>query len=460
MNALDAWRSAVGAVNVLTAEPILSEAGRCTFAWTARPGAVLRPADEAQVQACVRAAAEHGQALYAVSRGRNLGFGSRAPALDGAVMLDLGRLDAIALDEDRGVLTVGPGVTFAAAHAFLTARGSRWFAPATGGPPDGSVLANALERGHGIAPETRRAAAILGLRVVLGDGAIAELADDGGPTLTGLFQQSTLGVVTRASLALSRRPNRITLFHAPIADLTALAATTDAMLALIEEGALGPFAASLWNRGKLEARSPDAAAPSWRLAGALYAPGPLHEMAAIAALRDGIPSVEIIGEGQPGHAVVSGRFLGEPTLENVLGLYRTRTGPPPVAPDPDRDGCGVLWVCPSIPALGARVAGAMALVDQILAAHGFTPNLGFNLDDRRTVQAFAAIVYDRDAPDQDRRALACHAEATRALIDAGCGIYRRGLADRSPAAIPLGARLKAALDPHGVFAPGPYDREV
>ena len=119
-HAINAWVDALGGEHVLTDPASIVPFERATFATHQRVVAVLRPADAAQVAACLRIANEHRVPLYPISRGRNWGFGSAVPVTTDNVVLDLGRLDRItAYDGRLGVITVEPGVTFQQAHAFI-----------------------------------------------------------------------------------------------------------------------------------------------------------------------------------------------------------------------------------------------------------------------------------------------------------------------------------------------------
>ncbi len=71
-------------------------------------------------------------------------------------------------------------------------------------------------------------------------------------------------------------------------------------------------------------------------------------------------------------------------------------------------------------------------------------------------------MYDRDVPGEDARALACHDRLIHGLIDRGYLPYRLGIQsmDALPPAVDhtdqfLG-RLKSAIDPNGILAPGRY----
>src|SRR5205814_1400096 len=199
-------------------------------------------ANAGQVATCVSIANDHHVPLYPVSRGRNWGLGSRVPPRD-AVALDLSHMaQIVALDERFGCLALEPGVTFQQVHDFLEERRSGWFLPVIGGPADASVLANCLERGDVSGPVSESAASLCDLEVVLANGktvhtgyerfgptALSSLsANPAGPAITGIFTQSNLGIVTRASLWLTRRPVCFQLASARVPE-GGLAAFVDAL---------------------------------------------------------------------------------------------------------------------------------------------------------------------------------------------------------------------------------------
>src|SRR5262245_12471176 len=108
-SAVSAMVTALGAVvgpeHLETDLRALRAAATATFATRQGVAAIARPADRAEVQACVRLANRHRVPLYPISRGRNWGYGSRVPTIDGAVILSLERLDAITdLDERLGLV--------------------------------------------------------------------------------------------------------------------------------------------------------------------------------------------------------------------------------------------------------------------------------------------------------------------------------------------------------------------
>ncbi len=175
----DALSAIVGARHVSTAQEALDDAARATFATSSRPQGIVRPGSRTEVQGVLRTAAAHGLSVYPVSGGKNWGLGSRVAPTDGALLLDLGRMNRIIEhDEEMAFVRLEPGVTFRELYEFLKAKGSRLYASTTGGSPDGSVIGNTLERGDGSGPLGDRAAAVCALEVVLPTGEVIHTGFD------------------------------------------------------------------------------------------------------------------------------------------------------------------------------------------------------------------------------------------------------------------------------------------
>ena len=181
--------------------------------WTGRfraaPPVVVRPRSVDDVAAVVVAAGEHGVAL--VPQGGNTGLVGGATPLDGEVVVDLRRLDAIHdVDELGGQLTAGAGAPIASVQA--AARGVGWaygvdWAARDSATVGGSVATDAGGLRFVRHGSTRRQ--LLGVEAVLGTGAVVRhLArvekDNTGYDLAGLLcgSEGTLGLVTAARLRL------------------------------------------------------------------------------------------------------------------------------------------------------------------------------------------------------------------------------------------------------------------
>jgi 4-cresol dehydrogenase (hydroxylating) len=186
------------------------------------PLGALAPATVEEIRAIVRVAGERRIPLWPISRGKNLGYGGSAPHLSGSIVLDLSRMKKIEVDEENGTVLLEPGVGFYDLYDHLQSRGIKLWLSVPGNSW-GSVAGNALDRGAGYTSYGEHASKICGLEVVLPDG---DLVRTGMGALTGsrswqlyrygygpcwdqLFCQSNLGIVTKLGLWLMPQPESV-----------------------------------------------------------------------------------------------------------------------------------------------------------------------------------------------------------------------------------------------------------
>ena len=511
--ALRDFRSLLGPEQVIESGPELAAAQRATFATSHGTLAIVRPASREEVIDCVRIANRRRTPLYPVSGGKNWGFGSRVPASDGAVLLDLCRMSRILdFDESLGYLTVEPGVTFGAAYRFLKERRSRLFLNSTGASPDASLVGNALERGDGAGPYGDRFAHVAALEVVLPTGelihtgfgrfersAVAPLHRWGvGPSVDGLFSQSRFGIVTRMTFFLAPLPACLHLIRFSVDQHEKLAPLIDELRSLRMDGTIRS-AVGIWNDyrvisttrqypwgltgGKtplsaehLEILKREAGTRAvWHGVVSLYAPSlaqgranRAHVESKLRAVVDGLSIDEHSGESASGSELSPGDpaslfMQGIPHEASLRSVYFRKRTPVPERLDPDRDGCGVIWTCPVVPFRGRDVLSAVDLAKETMPRHGFEPLLAMIAQTERTVYLVPLLIYDRDVPGEDGRALACHDELLSGFCGQGHHPHRLGI--QSMQSLPPAdddyasfiERLTRALDPNDVLAPGRYD---
>jgi 4-cresol dehydrogenase (hydroxylating) len=496
--AFAAWRDIVGPQHATSRARDVGPAEASTFVAEGRVRAIIRPGCVADVQRCIAVANRYRQRLYPVSRGRNWGLGSRQPAAQRCTLLDLGRLNAILeFDEELAYMTVEPGVTFRQASEFLRDRGSALFAAVIGGSPDASLIGNTVERGSGIGPYADRAARVCGMEVVLPTGELLHtgfgrfkqartvpLSRHGvGPGFDGLFLQSNLGVVTKLTIWLAPRPHTLAIFRAAVPAST-LASVIERFRRLVLNGSLGTPALTFWNSYKVLARAGQypwqamqgatplaldrvGVAPDWHVSGALYGPSFEHVALAEQSLRRAMSAEleELVVERLCGDAIDAraGLFVGTPDAANLASLYWRKAAGVPGDPDPDRDRCGLIWLCPTLPFRGSDCMRAVEIIERTLLRAGFEPNIGFNALDPRALDGFVAISYDRDLNGEDARAMRCHDDLMTELVSAGYLPSRLGVQSMNSLPEPgddfgtLIQRIKQAMDPADILAPGRYD---
>ena len=433
----------------------------------------VRPRTPQQARAVVLAFDRFPAAcgLQALSTGRNWGLGSREPAFDDVVTLDLGDLTEIReLDLARGYAVIDPGVTQGQLAARLA--GTARMINVTNSASCTSVVGNAIERGVGF--RAQRVEDLLGLEVVLPDGDLVRVgwwpeADRVtpayphglGPGLLPLFLQSDLGIVTGAVVRLLPRPERSRVVRVrfpgdklvPAVDAIRdwlVAGLVDAVPKLYDDAATtryggtagtGEFVAHLCVDGT--ARTIDA------LVGLLVA-----EAHATGAFTD-VDSAE-----EPADLVardVVANYAGDPTHNDVLFGATFGTTPEEL----DDSGRGWLFFLPLVPFTGADIATANRLKEQLAAETGV--RFGSVLHGLST--EYADFVMSVRFGPEDRTAV--HAALDRAhelFIGAGFLPYRLDVdhadwTDRvalDAAARDLTLRLKRLLDPHDTIAPSRY----
>lgn len=182
----------------------------------------LAPVTTEEVRELVRIAGKYRIPLWPISRGKNLGYGAAAPLLSGSMVLDLSRMKKIEVDVANGTVLVEPGVGFYDLYDYiernriplwLSVPGNSW----------GSVAGNALDRGVGYTTYGDHTSRICGLEVVLPDGDLVRTGMGAmhdaptwqlyrygfGPAWDQMFVQSNFGVVTKLGLWLMPEPESL-----------------------------------------------------------------------------------------------------------------------------------------------------------------------------------------------------------------------------------------------------------
>jgi 4-cresol dehydrogenase (hydroxylating) len=334
-----------------------------------------------------------------------------------------------------------------------------------------------------------------------------------GPWIDGLFTQSGLGIVTSLGLWLMPQSEALSHFLCGVPRHDGVAAVVDALRPLRMDGTLRSVIhigndLRVLSGGMTYPRDVDArplppevraklcqaaGIAAWTVSGALY--GSARQVAAARhALRRALGPLKLaprfIDERQLALAGQAARLLGTtaagrklaarvalgrslfnmnrgmPDGRFLAGAYWRRQGglPPgfPAGADPARDNCGLLWLSPVLPMRGADLQAVMALAEPLFHRHGFDLFATFSMITERALGGVLTVAYDKESAQESADAQACYQALFDALMAAGYLPYRVGL--QSMAALdPAGdgfwrtvRRIKAALDPHDLIAPGRY----
>lgn len=493
MSALNSLREALGAAGVLTEESELAQY-RDPFpvleADHFSPSAVVLPHTVEEIQEIVRIATSSGLPLSPISTGKNLGFGGAAPRLPGAVIVDLRRMNRILeVSEKFGYALVEPGVTYFDLHQHLQRHGSRLMLDV----PDlawGSIVGNTLERGVGYTPYGDHLSIQCGMEVVLADGDVVrtgmgalpgsntwQLFKYGyGPQFDPMFTQSNFGIVTKMGIWLMPRPAGYQAYMITLPREEDLGPFVDALRPLRLDGTIShvpTLRSLLLDAAAVAPRSafhpgpgpiPDSAAGKisddlgigrWNFYGALYGPDAMRA-ATWSVIRDafsGIPGAGFHFAGEHPSPVLATRakiMAGLPNLEtyDILQWH---------------DNGGHIDFAPVSPATGEDAMRQYELArDRCLEAG--KDYMGNFIVGRREMHHICMLMFDT-ASSEDR---ATTLELCRTLIkeaaDLGYGEYRvhPALMDDIAATFSyhdgslmrLSEKVKDALDPAGVLAPG------
>jgi 4-cresol dehydrogenase (hydroxylating) len=488
------WAEVVGPENLIVDSAALRAAEAGTFATNHRIPAIVRPANRAEVQECLRMANQLGTPVYPISSGKNWGYGSRVPASDGCVLMDLSRMNRIVdFSEELAYVTVEPGVTQAQLYAFLKERGSRLWMDCTGASPQCSLIGNTVERGFGHTPYGDHFAHSCGLEVVLPDGEVVETgfarfaaAKAGplyrwgvGPVLDGLFSQSNFGVVTRMTLWLMPAPEYFQAYYFRTQSAEGLSGLVDALRPLRMNGTIRsashiandykvlsalqqypwqetdgqtPLQGPLMDRFRRELKI-----GAWNGSGALYGTkAQVKEARRLLkrALKGKANALEFLDDRKLEFASrfakvyerisgwnltrmlavlkpVYGLMKGIPTDHPLFSTYWRKRIAPPEAMDPDRDGCGLIWCSPMAPADGLHAQQITSLASQLVLRHGFEPAISLTAITERTLACIISLTYDRAVPGEDQRAMACYHDLLETLAANGYHSYRLSIGSMS-----------------------------
>ncbi|MBQ5964549.1 FAD-binding oxidoreductase [Massilia sp. ZL223] len=523
------WRALLGHEHVLSGAAATAAYGRDTTGIERSVPAALRIVDGAKLPEVMRIAQRHRVPVYPVSTGRNWGYGS-ALAVNGAcVILDLSGMNRILhFDEEMGVVTLEPGVTQGELAAYLDSHGYPFMVPTTGAGPECSLLGNALERGYGVTPYTDHFAAVTDLEAVLADGSRYRTAmrEAGGEELArlfkwgigaysaGLFTQSGLGVVTRMSIVLARRPEVVKVCLFSLKDDALLEPAIERIRAILGKLPGTVAGLNLMNRHRVLAMSapypadrlgPDGLMPPalveelgrqyqifpWTGFGTLY--GTRRMVAAaqkeIRAALKGVASRMLFlsqdnantlrqlagwlpgaaGQRLASTAATLARSLelagGRPN-ETALPLAYWRnpngSGDGGQPRNPARDGCGLIWYAPLVPMRPQRARAYVEMVGAITRKHGMEPLLTFTSLSDKLFDSTVPLLFDRNSPVAAEAAQACYRELILRGREQGFFPYRVAISAMPELAAltqdsqRLHERLRRELDPYDLLAPGRY----
>ncbi|KAI1344139.1 hypothetical protein F5Y15DRAFT_410990 [Xylariaceae sp. FL0016] len=460
------------------------------------PSAIVYPAGTEEVQKVVLWANKHRIPISPISMGRNLGYGGAAPRVRGSVVIDLGRRMNKILDispEDYTCL-VEPGVSYFALYEAIKTKGydHLWIdTPDVGG---GSIIGNAVDRGVGYTPYGDHWACHSGLEVVLPTGEVIRTGMGAlpgnntwqafqygfGPSSDGIFSQSNFGIVTKMGMTLMPNPGGHESFmytfqkENDLAQLVEIIRPLRISMILENVPQLRPGITSLAVTGKprsayysgtgsmpgetvLEETGKTSMGPhAWVYYGMCYGPAHIrqYKLQIIHAEFMKVPGAKRIDASSLAHEGYTWArdrvAAGVPDLEELKWVNWVPNG-------------AHIAFSPVSPIRGTDATRLFELAKKRHEQYGFDLFGAFCVG-LREMHLIVEIVFDKNDPEKRRAAMAC----LRDMIDDGaaCGYgeYRTHLVLMDQVAgtyswndgalMKFNEKLKDALDPNGILAPG------
>ncbi len=487
LEAFSAWEDIVGADYITIDSNDLKSANCATFLTHKKARAILYPRNQFEISECIKIARKHSLQIHPVSTGKNWGYGSKVPSVDGAVLMDLSRMTQI-LDYDPilGTITLEPGVTQQQLYDFLKQENSRFWMDATGSSPDTSIVGNVLQRGYGHTPYGNRWEHLISLEAVKWDGTVVKTgmaAIEGaaaakvhrygvGPCLDGLFSQSNYGVVTQITIELMPAPEHFEafFFSFPAENLSDV---IDALRPLRMNGVVAN-AVHIGNAFKvlsgirqypwemtngeglpawvINSFKKDWGFNDWNGAGGLYGTKKqIREYKRIIrkALAAKVSKIRFISARKLAIAKRMGGILGavmgmninqliklvepvfglmqgQPTATQLRSAYWRKRSSIPLKPDLDADDVGLIWCSPAASLLGCHAVVLDKIATEVLDQFELEPIIAFTLLSGRLLSGTIGITYDRRSDGADRLAMDCYQKLSTQLLDSGYPAYRLG----------------------------------
>lgn len=142
--------------------------------------------------------------------------------------------------------------------------------------------------------------------------------------------------------------------------------------------------------------------------------------------------------------------------------YRNAQPRPERDIDPARDRCGLIWFAPIVPFASSQVLPYLGQCRKRFEETGFDFYVAMLLVNPRAVICLMAIIYDHDSSEETSRAQELYETLLSDMRDAHYQQYRAGLEsweklfEAAPELQDLNHRIKRALDPTNILAPGRY----
>ncbi len=468
---------------------------------------VVYPRTIEQLQSLVRQALRFDVAIYPVSQGKNIGYGEMTPTGSNQLVIGLKHLNRIrSYDARHGEVWVEPGVTQNQLAQFLKDQNAPFWGDMTGASPEASLIGNTLEAGFGHSPIGDHRKHILQLEVMLTDGTTVTTPEMPalGPDLAQLFVQSNFGVVTAMKIPLFPIPESTVTFVMTFKTNEDFYQGVDILSDLRKDGTISSLAHTGNSTRALmtSSRFPQECDPqqvlsekdcldilnrkslislgAWSCVGTLY--GYQAEvrlkLKRIRKAMKGVGQVKAFTErkievidkilNSPLSKMIPALAFTKSSFASIKALHGISRGQPSNHPSQnifwrvgEIERLGLMWHAPVIPATAKDAEALLMAARFIFEKYRFEMPVTLTVVDAKHMTSVFNISFDKSNEEETRRAHAAYQEFVSLTNSLGYFPYRSGLVTRPAECYSSGqrqllARLKMALDPQGILAPGRY----
>ncbi|WP_345984540.1 FAD-binding oxidoreductase [Sulfurimonas sp. HSL-1656] len=454
------------------------------------PALAVQASTKEQVVEIVKVCDKYVIPLWTFSTGKNMGYGTAAPAQRGAVILDLHKMNRIIeVNPDLCYAIVEPGVTYQQLFDYIHEKGYKLWLSCPAPSAIASPLGNTMDRGVGYTPYGEHFMMQCGMEIVLADGSEFRTGMGGienstswgvfkwgyGPYLDGIFTQSNYGICTKMGMWLMPEPPAYKPFCITFDKVEDVEKIVEVLrplrIANIIPNAF-TIASTLYeaagvvsradyvegNRAitdaEIEKIKKDTGMGTWNVYAGLYGTEEANELnwkIIQSAVSANFKNVAFLTAAEMGDDPIftyrADLMRGYMTLQE-FGLYNWR------------GGGGSMWFAPVAPAEGKHTLNQSALAKKILNKYEFDYVAEFIVG-WRDMHHIVDLLYNRNDPEEMQRAHDCYAELVREFAAQGYGVYRTSSGFMDLVAETYGPeihnvfqKIKRALDPKGILAPG------
>lgn len=490
--AIREYREILGAANVFTDAEHLVSYNKIMIPDSNenhQPSAAICPASTEEVSRCVAVCNKYKVPVWPISTGRNLGYGSAAPGSRGQVVMDLRRMNKIIeVDADLGTALVEPGVTFQQLYDYLQDNKIPLWLSCPAPSSIAGPLGNAADRGVGYTPYGEHFMFSCGMEVVMPTGEVlktgmgslpnsntAQVFKWGyGPYLDGIFTQSNYGIITKMGFWLMPAPPAFKPYVIRYPEETDIVDIVETLrplrMAMVIPNAV-VIVHALWELGSFLKRAdyytgpgsiPDSVVKEmvkkhkvgmWNVYCGLYGTPEQNEV-------NWNIIQHVVKSSGKGELLTAEQVGDDPVFKYRADLMQGKMNTAEFGLYNWRGGGGSAWFAPVSQARGSETMKQMEMTKRILGKYGFDYVSEFIVG-WRDMHHIVDLLYDRTDPAQMQAAHACFDELLTEFSRHGYGTYRVNTAFMDKVADTYGPvkkevnrKIKRALDPNGIIAPG------